>query len=71
MSRGLDKDEPKGGEEDNTPVEPKHDQPIWQVYSRRNKGTHAEKTGGPAGNEGDRFSYSKRLQETMGGKSDV
>ena len=45
--------------------------PFGRFTLKRNKGTRIEKTEGPAGNEGDRFSYSKRLQETMGGKSDV
>ena len=62
---GYDRDEPKGGVEDKTPVEPKHDQPIWQVYSRRKSGDTCKKDKGPVGNQGNRFSYSKRGEDSL------
>lgn len=51
---GGDKEGPKGGMADKALLEHKHGQPIWQVYSRRIKGTLGEGQEGQARNERDR-----------------
>ena len=58
--QGSDKEELKGGVEDQTTVEPKHNQPIWHVCSRRKREDACRKERGPAGNQENRFSYSRR-----------
>ena len=65
--QGSDKEELKGGVEDQTTVEPKHNQPILHVYYRREREDTCRKERGPAGNQENRFSYSRRGEDAVCG----
>ena len=60
-------EELKGGVEDQTTVEPKLNQPILHVYSRREREDTCRKERGPAGNQENRFSYSRRGEDAVCG----
>ena len=58
--QGSDREDPNEGVEDKTLREPKHNQLVWQVYSRGRKRVHVEKGERTNWKSKNRFSYLKK-----------